>query len=628
MRRVGPACAVAVATALCLLVVRESAAKAGRPLIARSKMLSADEIRPGMKGIGKSVFAGTRVESFRVTVLGVLRRVDFGGDIILVSIDSGPPVAKGFGIVSGMSGSPVYIGGKLIGALAYTWPFAKRPIAGVTPIAQMLEAFQPGSSPVRREGSLRATQPFLIGGERIERATIGPAGAAATASRGSGSINLIPITTPLLVSGMNPAALQVLRGAFEPLGLMPVAGAGSMGHINTRMEPGAAVGARLVSGDFDMTAVGTVTYVSGDVVLAFGHTMSSLGSTEVPLVAAYVHGVMPSAELSFKLASGGQTLGRFTEDRPWCAGGRLGAPPKMVGTTIGVVDRDRSVSRDYHIRVVRNRSMTGILMTAAMVGAMRSLGLPSEGTTRVRFSVEAEGLPRMTRRNTYAVEEEPGLLALLLGPSAAVASATGELSQILDSLQNSDFGEAKLARLGIAVELSKKRRVARLEQLAVDRHSVKPGEEVQLTATLRVADAGRVTRAEKVLIPPTCPPGRVQIGVAGGRSADWLRARLEVTEPRPESLTQMVKQVLGRPANDELVVQLALPTVGVEARGLVLRDLPPAVTEVLRSVPGTRVRPLRDYVERREPMDWVVSGYGVVSLTVEGEEKDLSLIHI
>jgi sugar lactone lactonase YvrE len=608
-----------MAAALLLMVGAMTQCAQAAPLIARGEMMTVDEIRPGMKGVGKSVFAGTRIESFGVTVIGVMRRVDFGGDIILVTIDSGPPVSKGFGVVSGMSGSPVYIRGKLIGALAYTWPFSKRPVAGVTPIAQMLEAFQPGSSPVKREGTVKATQPFVIDGQRIDRATIGT---AALASAKPGAMALVPVSTPVMVSGLNPGSLSMLKTALGPMGLTPVSGAGAMAHVDAHLVPGAAVGARLMGGDLDITAVGTVTYVKDGVVLAFGHTMSSLGSADIPLVATYVHGIMPSSELSFKLASGGQALGRFTEDRPWCIGGRLGTPAQLVQTTVHVLDLDRKVTRDYGLQVIRNRSLTSLLLTAAMVGAIQSVGPPSEGTTRVSFSLDAEGLPRLARQNTYAVEEGGGLLALLLGPSAAVASATEELNQILDALQNSEFGEAKLSRLGISVEMSKRRRVARLERVLVDKHRVKPGDEVQVTATLRAANAGRIACVEKIRIPSNCPPGRVQVGIAGGRSAEWLRSRLEVGEPRPESLAQMLKQMLDRPSNDQLVVQVALPTVGVEARGLELHDLPPAVMDVLRSSGGTKLRPLRDYVERRVRTEWMVSGYSVASVIVEGDEKD------
>jgi len=597
------------------------AASSQSPLIPRSQMMTVDEIKPGMKGIGKSVFAGTRIENFGVTVLGVMKRVDFGGDIVLVRIDSGPPVTKGFGVVAGMSGSPVYIKGKLIGALAYTWSFAKRPVAGITPIAQMLEAFQPGSSPVRQEGTVKATQPFVIDGQRIERAVVRSSVGGSTASAASG-MTLVPVATPIMVSGMNGGALSLLKTSLEPMGLTPIAGAGSMGHINAPMLPGAAVGARLMGGDLDVTAVGTVTYVNKDVVLAFGHTMSSLGSTDIPLVAAYVHGVMPSSELSFKLASGGQMLGRFTEDRPWCIGGHLGAPAKLVKTSVSVTDQDRKVTRGYSLQVVRNRSLTTLLLTAAMAGAIRSVGPPSEGTTRVSFSLDADGLPHLTRQNTYAVGEGGGLLALLLGPSAAVASATEELAQILDGLQSSEFGEAKLTQLGISVEMSRRRRVARLERVIVNKHKVKPGEEVEVTTALRVANAGPLTRVDTIRIPENCPPGRVQIGIAGGRSAEWMRSRLEINEPRPESLAQMVKQMLERPSNDQIVMQVALPTVGLEARGQQLRDLPPAVMDMLRSSSGTKLRPLRDYVEKRTGTEWMVSGYSIVSLTVEGDERD------
>ena len=614
--------AAVLATALsCMAAGGVGAASSQSPLIPRSQMMTVDEIRPGMKGIGKSVFAGTRIESFGVTVLGVMKRVDFGGDIVLVRIDSGPPVTKGFGVVAGMSGSPVYIKGKLIGALAYTWSFAKRPIAGITPIAQMLEAFQPGSSPVRQEGTVKATQPFVIDGRRVDRATVrsGVGGSPASATSG---MTLVPVATPIMVSGMNGGALSLLKASLEPMGLSPIAGAGSMGHIDAHLKPGSAVGARLMGGDLDVTAVGTVTYVNKDVVLAFGHTMSSLGSADIPLVAAYVHGVMPSSELSFKLASGGQMLGRFTEDRPWCIGGHLGTPAKLVKTSVSVTDQDRKVTRGYGLQVVRNRSLTTVLLTAAMAGAIASVGPPSEGTTRVSFSLDADGLPHLTRQNTYAVGEGGGLLALLLGPSAAVASATEELDQILDGLQSSEFGEAKLTQLGISVEMSKRRRVARLERVVVNKHKVKPGEEVEVTTALRAADTGPLTRVDTIRIPENCPPGRVQIGIAGGRSAEWMRSRLEINEPRPESLAQMVKQMLDRPSNDQIVMQVALPTVGLEARGQQLRDLPPAVIDVLRSSSGTKLRPLRDYVEKRTGTEWMVSGYSVVSLTVEGDERD------
>ena len=610
--------AAAVAAAVCLLAGGRAAAVPA-PLIPPEKMLAVDEIRPGMKGVGKSVFQGTRVESFGVTVLGVLRRVDFGADLILVSIDSGPPVSRGYGVVAGMSGSPVYVGGKLIGAVAYTWAFAKRPIAGVTPIGQMLEAFQPGSSPPRRRGVLRPAQAFVLEGQRISRVVVEP---SAPARRVQGELALVPVATPVLVSGVNPTTLSLLRKALEPLGLVPLTGAGAVDHVHARMEPGAAVGARLMGGDLDMTAIGTVTYVQGDVVLAFGHSLQSLGTTEMPLVAAWVHGVVPSAELSVKLASGGQVVGRITEDRAWSVGGRLGPGPRLVEAALHVRDLDREVAHDYRVEVIRNRSLTSALLTTAVAGAIDSVGVPSEGTTRVTLAVEAEGLPRLVRRNTFALEEDGGLLALLLGSSAAVMSATEELSRVLDALQNSEFGEAKLQRVAVGIELSKRRRVARLERATIAPQRVRAGEEVEITAVLRAANAGATTRVERVRIPEWCPPGRVQVGIAGGRSADWLRSRLSIADPRPQSLAQMLAQMLDRPSNDELVVQIGLPTVGIEARGQRLRDLPPAVLDVLRAVGGTKLRPLRDYTEHRTPTEWVVSGYSVATITVEGGEKD------
>ncbi len=593
---------------------------AAQPLIPRSEMLTVDELRPGMKGVGKSVFRGTKIENFGITVMGVLRKVDFDGDIILIRIDSGPPVSQGFGVVAGMSGSPIYVNGKLIGALAYAWTFSKQPIAGVTPIAQMLEAFQPGSSPVRAQGTLRAAQSFTINGARIERAVVSPSPSAVQPASPN-TAALVPIATPVLVSGFSPRLMDALRKTLEPVGLFPVAAGGSVGQVDTRMAPGQAVGARLVGGDIDLTAVGTVTYVKGDVVLAFGHPMASLGATDVPLVAAYVHGVMPSAELSFKLASGGQALGRFTEDRPWCIGGRLGGSADLIEAKLRVTDLDRRVSRDYAIGVIRNRSLTSMLLVVLVGAAVDSLGPPVEGSSRARFTLDAEGLPPMRRENTYTVDGGGGILALLFGGFGA-ESATGELSQMLDVLRSSEFGEAKLKRLGVEIEMSKTRRLARIEDAYLRTPQVRAGDEVDLTVTIRASNGGLTTRTEKIRIPANCPPGPVRVGVAGGRSAERLRARLAISEPRAISLEQMIEQMLARPGNDELVIDLALPTVGIEARGFAFRDLPPAAIEVLRSPAANRLRPLRDYLEQRTKTEWVLSGAAVLNLTIEGDEKD------
>lgn len=612
---------LAVLLFACLLPVGQRGWCAAAPLIPRSEMLTVDELRPGMKGVGKTVFQGTRIESFGVTIVGVLRRVDFDGDIILVRITSGPPVSKGYGVIAGMSGSPIYVNGKIIGALAYAWSFAKTPIAGVTPIEQMLEAFQPGSSPTRRHGTLRAPQPFTLDGQRIERAVVVP-GAPDARPTSAGTMALVPIATPVLVTGLGPRMIADLRKALEPLGLMPIAGAGAAGHVDAKMAPGQAVGARLVGGDLDITAVGTVTYVKGDTVLAFGHPMAGLGATDLPLVAAYVHGVLPSLDISSKLASGGQTLGHFTEDRPWCIGGRLREQPDLIETSLKITDSDRSVARDYRVQVIRDRSLTPMLLVAVLGGAIQSLGPPAEGTTRARLVVEAKGLPRLERENTYTVEGGGGILALLLGAFGGTESAEGELSQILDVLRSSEFGEARVDRVAVEVEFSKVRRYARIEDAYIATPKVRAGDSVPVALTIRTSDGGLVYRTETIRIPADCPPGRVRVGVAGGRSAERSRARLQIAEPRPVSLAQMIQQMLRRPANDELVVDLGLPTVGIEARGFAFRDLPPAAIDLLRSATANRPRALRDYSEQRTKTEWVISGSVVLALTVEGDEKD------
>ncbi|HEU4753818.1 MAG TPA: SpoIVB peptidase S55 domain-containing protein, partial [Armatimonadota bacterium] len=216
------------------------------PLISPEDMLTVDQVRPGMKGYGRSVFEGTKIETFHVTVLGVLRKMDFGGDMVLIRIDDGPPVTTGSGVSQGMSGSPIYVDGKLIGALAFAWPFAKQPVAGVTPISQMLENYRPGSTPapaVARTGDLKPQDgPLRLDGQLFAKATVVPERGLVPAGAG-GTMYLTPVATPVMISGMGRMGLDDLRKRLGRYGAVVAPGPGKMDlpeGEKPKIEPGAA----------------------------------------------------------------------------------------------------------------------------------------------------------------------------------------------------------------------------------------------------------------------------------------------------------------------------------------------------------------------------------------------------
>jgi len=298
------------------------------------------EIRPGMVGIGRTVFSGTRVEEFRANILGVVENViGTQRNLILAKLEGGPLAEAG--VIAGMSGSPVYIDGRLIGAVSYSLgSFSKEPIAGITPIDEMmsetaLPAARPMAARIRldmpvNEASLVAAfrkalnwnQPFA---QRPEDARL--IGAASVGGFGSEVAAILrPISTPLAMSGFQADLADMLGSAFRDQGFVPmVAAAGGHGEMPFEgpLKPGDAIGVMFVDGDLQLGGTGTVTYVDGDRVYAFGHPMYNLGPTEFPMTRAYVYTVLPSLFSSMKLSATGEIIGTFTQDRATAIAGRL-----------------------------------------------------------------------------------------------------------------------------------------------------------------------------------------------------------------------------------------------------------------------------------------------------------------
>jgi hypothetical protein len=296
-------------------------------------VLPLGEVRPGMEGTGRTVFQGARVEEFGVRILGVLdNAVGPRQSLILARLEGGPLAETG--VIQGMSGSPVFIDGKLVGAVAYSFPFGKEPIAGITPIGEMIEAtkvatpratsarFRPGpgrlAAPLDRAAFVAAFERPLDG-----IVGVGPRGESRAAGRGGAA--LTPLALPLVFSGFDPATFEWARGLFSSLGFAPVVGAGgstaaSLGPLPD-LEPGAAVGVSLIEGDLDMSVTGTITHIDRDRVYAFGHPFYNLGPTQFPMKRAYVYSVFPSLQVSWKIATALEAVGTVDQDRATAGGG-------------------------------------------------------------------------------------------------------------------------------------------------------------------------------------------------------------------------------------------------------------------------------------------------------------------
>jgi hypothetical protein len=342
---------------------------------AQTSVIPVDEVRPGMVGIGRTVFEGNEIQEFKVHILGVLKNVvGPNRDIVLARLEGGPLAHTG--VIAGMSGSPVYIDGRLLGAVSYQLgQFPKEPIAGITPIGEMTDAtalapLTQGTRPVAMTfpaspQDLLAIWSRDLGRVRPVNQNASPALLAGDSSVLQMGTMLRPIAVPLVASGFFADVLAPMTPAFTERGFVPVSSpeTGAQTRVSTAsrpLRPGDAMGVALLTGDFILGATGTVTHIDGDRLYGFGHPMYNLGPTEFPLTKADVHVVLPSLMTSSKLASFGEVVGTVQQDRATAVAGRLGPGPKMIPVKI-TLNSDRTPSRTFAFSMVRDHTFTPLL---------------------------------------------------------------------------------------------------------------------------------------------------------------------------------------------------------------------------------------------------------------------------
>jgi sugar lactone lactonase YvrE len=617
-----------------------AAAAVAPPIISDSEILTPDEIRPGMTGYGLTVFEGNKIERFNVSVIGVLRGWEFDADVILIRITSGPVVTRKWGIISGMSGSPIYINGKLVGALALGWTFSTEPIAGVTPIRQMVENYSPGSLVPGRRASLSSPThalagatllpegaPLKIGGRLIQRARISYQTQSDTASSDANTMMLTPVATPVMVNGLGSSAIAALAGVLEPYGLVPTAGGGKAPmRLTATPRPGDAIGVQLVGGDIDLTAVGTVTYVKNGRVLAMGHPFLGTGAIDLPMVNAYIHGILPSQNFSFKIASSGNAIiGRWTEDRTWSLGGVLGEKPQTFPASFEMIDKSRGVHKKYSALFGRHRMLTPVLAAISVESAVTSIAPSGEGTLRTELEIDAKGLPALKRQNCYSrpTGGAGGILSMLLGGGGADSPGM-ELYSLLDTLENNSFGAVPAERVSLRAEWVSERLAATIEEVRSRKSRVRPGDKIEIEIIIQPWGKPKETRVVEVEVPRNVSPGRLQVGIGGGLDALMLKARIQAFDPSPIDFAQQWEILAKQEKNDDLLVEMALGTVGVELKGRQLLHLPYVVTEVVKSANISGGRVIRDHQGRRMNVPYVLSGVEVLTFIVETDEKEKS----
>jgi len=582
------------------------------PAVAQ-EILPFSEVKPGMKGTGRTGFSGTRVEEFQVEVIGTLQNVAPKRNLILVRLSGGPLASTG--VLDGMSGSPVDFGDRHAGAVAYTWGFAREAVAGVTPIQEMIsvEDYDTPALPARARASL----PPAGGGSGLASLR-DPAGLPAhfasyfdALPRAAGtSASLVPVRTPLLFGGLPASVIDSLAPGLARAGLLAVQG-GSASHAppgtDAGLTPGAGVGIKLVRGDVEIAAICTVTYRDRDRVLACGHPLLNLGPTDLLMTTASVNGLFPSLQESFKFASSGEEIGAFRQDRATGVFGYLGKKPRLFPVRVEL-QPEKGVPRRYAFDVVEDPFLAPYLVYAALNGilsnAEKDYGAVAlvykEGTT-IRVSGED------------AIE----LHNLFSGDQAALYTS-GTVAFLTQILLNNEYRPVHLDGINLIIGYSDEERTARLERAWLSRDRARPGETVQVSISLKPFRGPAVTRQVDIKVPEEAQPGRLLLQVGDGIAL--ARAEGDDEDFSPRDLKQLIWLINHLRSNNTVYALLTRTDNGILYQGQRLPNLPPSVAQVMVR-PQTRGNYLRLWyrgvAEESIETNYMLSGYKLLSIDVE-----------
>ncbi|MBI5836662.1 MAG: hypothetical protein HZB25_05400 [Candidatus Eisenbacteria bacterium] len=554
-----------------------------------ARMIGVDELRPGMTGVARTVFHGDSIEEFAVEVLSVIRHASSDGDIILVRC-RGEKVEH-TGVAAGMSGSPVYFGGRLAGAIALGWPFSKDPVAGVTPIAQMIEATTVTDAARRIELDPGPAQPGRRGTPAPLWYGLRARSAAAAALAES------------LLSGLGAAAVDVMTFA-------PAAGEAAAGD---RLLPGAAVGISLASGDLDLTAVGTVTLRQGDQVLCFGHPLFSAGSVSLPLTTAYIHTVLSSQYSSTKMASAGAVVGALTEDRAYAVRGTVGATADQVPVRLTVLD-DNGSRHLFGYRVMRHHALT-----ASLVAMTVADGIGSQAGGLPRLSVPYRATVHFSGGRVLRWEDQPAAF----GGGGPVMEPARELASRLSLLLNNAWSEARVDSVSVEAEVRPGFFGAAVDGAWLTGGSAHPGERIHISVRLRPERGEPFVETLELQLPGFLPAGRYRLLVGDMDSRVEAERQRAPGMFRPATLDQALDLLRLRGTRAALYAQLYSDDTGVTTRGTELPALPGSTLADLQDGrPGGALLPVRSrrWAECVKPIARTLVGSADLVLNVEREE--------
>jgi hypothetical protein len=504
------------------------------------------------------VFSGNKIEEFQVEILGVLENLGPRQSVILARLSGGP--LEKTGVMQGMSGSPVYINGRLVGAVALAFNFAKEPIAGIRPIEEMLAI----------SGSQGAKAPAEPHAARRDIPL-----SASLAGAHTPDATLVEITTPVSFSGFTSGTLERFAPELQKLGMEPRQGISSGGALPPKMgnpgqlRPGDMISVDLLSGDLTIGAEGTVTEVQGKRIYAFGHRFMSVGETELPFARAEVLALLPNLSASFKISTAREWMGTITQDRSTSIYGELGRKAETVPVSLTVKDGHRAPI-GYHMQLVNDRVLSPFILQMAVYSAIdateRTLGLASYS---LRGAIEFQhGVQPLKLDNTYS------------GDFNVPLQASSGVSSPLAYLMAAGFDALKVKNITLEIDASERKRTLQIDQATASPKQVHAGQPVELAVTLTGENGVETVKTLRYTVPVGAPAGTLNFTVSDATSSNLLDYQ-QLVATAPKSPTQLVSFLNSLRPNTSAYVRVWRTDPAFQVQGQDLPDPPPSVGLIL-----------------------------------------------
>ena len=568
------------------------------------------EISPGMKGTGKTVFHGTQIETFQVDIIDIVKGEGGINHFILASL-SGDKIEEGGGISAGMSGSPIYIDDRLIGAISSAWEMSEHNLCLITPIQEMLEILN-----LPYENNQTALQEYKIDNflyfieEKTNKIIVKNIVKNNSFQELAGREEIIfyPVASPVIISGIKGRSLDRLSSSLKKINLKPIQGVCGIEKIDLQdvgespsniIEAGSAIGVQLTRGDINITSIGTVTYREGDKILALGHPFLKKGEVSFLLSAVYVYHSFPNIVMPFKLGSSLNLVGKVVQDREAGILAILNSYPRIIPLKIQVTDINSGLSYQMGVQMINDYDLLEPLVSNITVQAIdNALDRIGAGTAQIDIEIKGkkEG-QELFRKNMYYSSNDIAIQAI------------SEIPEIIDLVVNNYFEIVDLTAINIDIKIDNKKKIGRVEEVVLKDSSIKPGDYLEAKIKIRPFRGELIEKMLTIQIPSDTPPGEALLMVNGGGELDNQQEEFVNSSKQDcKSLEETFKDISDRPRGNQIIGEVILYS----------DELP--YEENINNGDLTKEKEKENLLISKIETDMVIEGYLEVTFTIKNSD--------